>query len=259
LRQAGARTIAAMVPKRFLQAGLIAVAGGGCVVTTAAAQVPHSLSLSGPPTATVGQPSVLQASGTVSDDPSVYLARYINMYALPVSVVPTCPATYQNALQIKDSTTAQGGQTVALSVPVDGSFSVPLAFNPTAAGRFLLCGYLHEGVGTDAMASLPVDVAAPPSGGGDPANTTPPAARPSSLAKPTLSRSGRKLVCGRGTWSGAPTTYAYRWTVDGKRKAGAVGRKLRISRKLRGHTIRCGVTATNAAGSTTALSRARRL
>ena len=121
----------------------------------AAAQVPHSLSLSGPPTATVGQPSVLQAAGTVSDDPSVFLARYINAYALPTSVVATCPATYQNALQIKDSTIAQGGQTVALSVPVDGSFSVPIAFTSTAAGPFLVCGYLHEGVGTDAMASGP--------------------------------------------------------------------------------------------------------
>jgi hypothetical protein len=212
----------------------------------AAAQVPHSLSLSGPPTATVGQPSVLQATGTVSDDPSVYLTRYINAYALPASVVAACPATYQNALQIKDNTIAQGGQTVALSVPVDGSFSIPIAFTSTAAGRFLICAYLHEGVGTDAMASLPVDVGAA-------------AARPSSVSKPKLTRSGRKLVCGRGTWSGAPTTYAYRWTVDGRHKPGAVRRTLRISRKLRGHAIRCAVTATNAAGAATALSRARRV
>jgi hypothetical protein len=215
----------------------------------AAAQVPHSLSLAGPPTATVGQPSVLQATGTVSDDPSVFLARYINAYALPTSVVPNCPATYQNALQIKDSTFAQGGQTVALSVPVDGSFSIPLAFTSTASGPFLICAYLHEGVGTDAFASHAVDVAAAPAA----------VARPGVLAKPKLTRSGRTLVCGRGSWSGAPTAYAYRWTVDGKRKRGAAGRKLRISRKLRGHKIRCSVTATNAAGSKTALSRARRV
>jgi hypothetical protein len=226
-----------------------ALVGSACLAAPAAAQVPHSLSLSGPATATVGQPSVLQATGTVSDDPSVFLARYINAYALPTSVVATCPATYQNALQIKDSTTGQGGQTVALSVPVDGSFSIPIAFTSTAAGPFLICAYLHEGVGTDAFASLPVDVAAAPGT----------ATRPSSLAKPKLTRSGRKLVCGRGKWSGAPTRYAYRWTVDGKRKAGAVRRKLRITRKLRGHKIRCGVTATNAAGSKTVLSRARRV
>jgi hypothetical protein len=224
--------------------------GSACLAAPAAAQVPHSLGLSGAPAATVGQPSVLQATGTVSDDPSVFLARYINAYALPTAVVAACPATFQNALQIKDSTTAQGGQTVALSVPVDGSFSVPIAFTATAPGPFLICAYLHEGVGTDAFATHAVDVAA--------ADAGTPAGRPGSLAKPTLKRSGRKLVCGRGTWSGAPTKYAYRWTVDGKRKAGA-GRKLRITRKLRGHKVRCGVTATNAAGSTTVLSRARRV
>jgi hypothetical protein len=222
----------------------------------AAAQVPHSLSLSGAPTATAGQPSVLQATGTVSDDPSVFLARYINAYAWPAGIVGTCPTAYQNALQIKDSTFAQGGQTVALSVPVDGSFSIPIAFTSTAPGPFLICAYLHEGVGTDAFASLLVDVAAAAPGG--PA-TPAPAARPGSLVKPKLSRSGRTLVCSRGSWSGAPTKYAYRWTVDGKRKSGAAGRKLRVTRKLRGHKIRCGVTATNAAGSTTVLSRARRV
>ena len=96
-------------------------------------------------------------------------------------VVPNCPATYQNALQIKDSTFAQGGQTVALSVPVDGSFSIPLAFTSPASGPFLICAYLHEGVGTDAFASHAVDVAAAPAA----------VARPGVLAKPKLTRSGR--------------------------------------------------------------------
>ena len=126
--------IAAMLSMRTLLGALAAasLAGAAGLATPAAAQVPHSLSLSGPTTATVGQPSVLQATGTVSDDPSVFLARYINAYALPTSVVATCPATYQNALQIKDSTFGQGGQTVALSVPVSGGFSIPIAF--TSAG-----------------------------------------------------------------------------------------------------------------------------
>ena len=71
-------------------------------------------------------------------------------------------------------------------------------------------------------------------------------------------RSGGRLVCSRGKWSGAPARFSYRWTVDGRRKAGAAKRTLRVTRKLRGRSIRCGVTATNAAGSTTAVSRARR-
>jgi hypothetical protein len=250
--------IAAMLSMRTLLGALAAasLAGAAGLATPAAAQVPHSLSLSGPTTATVGQPSVLQATGTVSDDPSVFLARYINAYALPTSVVATCPATYQNALQIKDSTFGQGGQTVALSVPVSGGFSIPIAFTSATDGRFLICGYLHEGVGTDAMASHQVTVAAAAPAGGGPATTR--AARPSSRAKPKLTRSGRTLACSRGRWSGAPVSYAYHWTVDGKRKAGARRRTLRITRSLRGHRIRCGVTATNAAGSRTALSGALR-
>jgi hypothetical protein len=255
-----------MIPTRLLLLALaVLLSGGALLAAPAAAQVPHSLSLSGPPAAAEAQPSVFQAVGSVSDDPSVFLQRYINVYALPAAVVANCPATYQNALQIKDGTTAQGGQTVALSVPASGSFSVPLVFTSTAAGRFLLCGYLHEGVGTDAMASLAVDVsAAPPAGGGapdggDPALPPAAATRPAGVARPKLRRSGRTLVCSRGTWSGDPAKYTYHWTVDGKRRHGAVRRKLRITRKLRGHAIRCGVTATNAAGSATARSRPRRV
>jgi hypothetical protein len=228
----------------------------------AAAQVPHSLSLSGPATATAGQPSVLQATGTVSDDPSVFLQRYINAYALPTSVVATCPATLQNAIQIKESTTGLGAQSVALAVPVESAFSVPLAYTSSVAGRFLVCGYLNDAHETDAVAAHAIDVAAAPPAGGGGAPGGPPAtaARPANVAKPKLTRSGRRtLVCSRGRWTGAPTRYAYQWTVDGKRKAGAVRRKLRVGRKLRGHKVRCGVTATNAAGSATALSRARRV
>jgi hypothetical protein len=225
-----------------LAVGLAAVAA-----SPAAAQ---SLSLTGPSAGAVGAPSVLQATGTVPAD--AFLTRYINVYAIPASVVGTCPADFQNAMQLGYATAAQGGDTVALAVPVEGSFSIPVAYTPAAAGRFILCGYLHELAVTEAMSQHAIDV----SGGG---GVTPGAAMPANTSKPKVKRSGRKLVCTRGAWSGSPTSYAYQWRVKGERRNGATKRTLRVTRKLKGKKVSCGVTATNAAGSVTALSRNKRV
>ena len=47
--------------------------------------------------------------------------------------------------------------------------------------------------------------------------------------------------------------------MNGKRKRGARGRTLGVTRKLRGRKVQCRVTAHNAAGATTALSRPLRI
>jgi hypothetical protein len=215
----------------------VAVAG------PAAAQEGHSLSLTGPPTAETGKTTVIQAQGTVPAD--VMLNRYLNVYAIPAEVVSTCPPTFQNAMQLAYASSAEGGDTVALSVPAEGNFSIPVAYTPHHAGVFVLCGYVHEGVETMAMAQHDISVAGGPSGG----------AKPENIRRPAIKRSGSRLVCSRGKWSGDPTSYAFHWRVDGKRKAGATGRKLRVTRGLRGKRVRCGVKAANGAGSTTALSK----
>jgi hypothetical protein len=72
-------------------------------------------------------------------------------------------------------------------------------------------------------------------------------------------RSGKKLVCQRGSWSNNPSRYSYGWLVNGKRKRGARGRTLGVTRKLRGRKVQCRVTAYNAAGATTARSRGLRV
>ena len=77
---------------------------------------------------------------------------------------------------------------------------------------------------------------------------------PASVKKPRVRRSGRKLVCRRGSWSNNPNRYSYRWLVNGKRKRGARGRTLGVTRKLRVRKVQCRVTAYNAAGATTALA-----
>jgi hypothetical protein len=175
--------------------------------------------------------------------------------AIPTSVLASCPADYLNASQVARSAYADGGEVVVTAqredVDAAGNFSIPFGWAPTKPGQFLLCGYTNDGATyTHTMASMTVDVSGEsPSG----------AARPANLRKPKLTRSRGALVCSRGRWSNSPSRYSYRWFVDGRRKRGATGRRLAITRGLRGHSVRCKVTASNAGGSKTAGSRTLRL
>jgi hypothetical protein len=63
---------------------------------------------------------------------------------------------------------------------------------------------------------------------------------------------GNTLTCSQGTWSGSPTSYAYEWRRDGS--AVATGNTYAVTLSDVGHVMTCAVTATNAAGSTTAVS-----
>jgi hypothetical protein len=80
-------------------------------------------------------------------------------------------------------------------------------------------------------------------------------AQPVVTTRPRVTRSGNRLVCSRGVWTGNPTSYAYRWRVV--HKPGAVGRRatLTVTGRLPGHTVQCAVIATNPAGSARATSR----
>ncbi|WP_217914644.1 hypothetical protein [Miltoncostaea marina] len=221
-----------------LRPGALALAVLAATAAPAVGQAGHSLTLAGPPTAVVGAPSVLTASGVVPDD--VFLNRYLNVYAIPTGVVAACPATFGNALQLSYAAAAQGGDTVALAVQASGAFTIPVAYTPRVPGRFILCGYLHEGVETMASASLTVAVAGA-------------AVTPRALGKPAITRRGRTLVCARGRWAGAPTRFTYRWRIAGRRAV--AGRTLKVSRAISGRSVRCAVTASNAAGRAIALSR----
>lgn len=215
------------------------VAAGLALAPAAVAQNGHSLALTGPPTARPGQTVVVQAAGVVPAD--VFLNRYLNVYAIPTAVLSACPSTFQNAIQVSYAARSQGGDTVALAVPAAGSFTIPVAVTPSKAGGFLLCGYVHEGVETMSAASLAMTVAAP-------------LVRPRATRAPRLVRAGGRLVCARGAWSGSPRRFTYAWRVAGRTRAGARGRTLAITASVRGRPVRCAVTATNAAGRTTALS-----
>jgi surface antigen len=65
---------------------------------------------------------------------------------------------------------------------------------------------------------------------------------------------GETITCTPGSWSGAPTLYAYQWLRDDTAILGATGAAYKVQVADEGHAISCQVTAANSAGSRTATS-----
>jgi hypothetical protein len=91
---------------------------------------------------------------------------------------------------------------------------------------------------------------------------------PASSARPVVSGTaavGHLLSTTKGTWTGSPTAYAYQWlrcTANGKTCAsigGATGATYTVAAPDTGYTLEARVSATNAAGTTTATSAATQL
>lgn len=220
---------------------------------------PFTLTMSAPAVAVVGQPLVIQASGT---DPTDQGALYLEVDALSASVATSCPSGYLDAAQLATST---GGALVAFdqreNLDAVGSFSAPVGYTPKAAGPLVFCGYTDDGA-TDTLAASSAAVNVQAAGGSPPPSGSPPppasssavAAKPASTSRPRVVRSGSRLRCSTGTWSNAPSSYAYRWLVNGAVRKGAHASTLAVTHGLRGHRLQCSVRAANAAGAATALS-----
>ena len=241
-----------------------AVAAGGVLValgvgaTSALGQGTYTLNLSAQPSAGVGQTVIIQASGFNPPGPIITFYSYLTVVAIPTSVVSACPADYQSGKQVARST--EGGEVVDEHHREDadaaGNFSMPVAYTPRLPGRFLLCGYSDDAATTTlATASLVLNVEGSAGSGSGPS----PIAKPASVERPRVRQAATRLVCQRGSWSNNPSRYSYRWLVNGRRKAGARGRTLGLTRSLRGRKVQCRVTAHNAAGAATALSRGARI
>jgi hypothetical protein len=238
------------------------ILGLGVGATPALGQT-HTLNLSAPSsTAVVGQTIVIQASGSNEREPIVDFSSYLTVVVIPTSVLSACPADYSSGKQVARSSGAQGGEVLdefhREEEDAAGNFSMPVAHTPRKPGRFLLCGYTDDGATTTlATASLALNVEDAPVPAPSPSPS--PIAKPANLTRPRLTRSARKLVCSRGSWSNGPSRYSYRWLVNGKRKRGATGRTLAVTRALRGRRVQCRVTAFNTAGAAAALSRPLRI
>lgn len=86
------------------------------------------------------------------------------------------------------------------------------------------------------------------------------AVAPSNTVAPVVSGTateGQTLSCTTGTWTGdTPIVYTYQWQHGTTNISGATSSTYVISASYVGETIRCRVTATNAAGAATANSNA---
>jgi hypothetical protein len=237
---------------------VVGLAAGAGALTFGVAASPataasFTLNMSAPATAVVGTPFVIQASGT---DPTDQGALYLEIDAIAASVATSCPSGYLDAAQLATST---GGSLVAFdqreNLDAAGSFSAPVGYTPKAAGQLLFCGYTDDAA-TDTLAASSVSVNVQAAGGSAPASGAAPAAiaKPANTRRPRVARSGGKLRCTAGAWSNDPSSYAYRWLVNGRAKKRAQGATLAVTRRLRGDRVQCSVRASNAAGAVTAVS-----
>lgn len=67
---------------------------------------------------------------------------------------------------------------------------------------------------------------------------------------------GSNLTTTNGVWTNSPTEYTYQWMRGGSQIAGATSAVYALIGTDSGNSVSCRVTATNAAGSTDALSNA---
>jgi hypothetical protein len=91
-----------------------------------------------------------------------------------------------------------------------------------------------------------------PWGSGTLSRTANPTALPLNTSRPTLTRSGSNLTCRRGSWRNAGR-FSYAWRVNGLANKGAKPR-LAVGQARKRRSVSCSVTASNAAGTTTASS-----
>ena len=81
--------------------------------------------------------------------------------------------------------------------------------------------------------------------------------RPVNLIPPAITGPpvvGQPLACSQGVWAGPPSAYACQWTRDGADLPGATLASYTVISSDAGKALRCGVTASNSAGSAQATS-----
>jgi len=233
-------------PNAIRLAQVVAVLGLVAVALPAQASPARAggftLNVSAPPRVVVGQPTVIQVTGTIPVG-SIKFPYWLSVVSISPRVMSSCPANPWDAEQVANAT---GGSVLVLTsreVPdAYGNFTAPVGINPYAPGHVMICAYTDDGgMVTLAAASLMLTIS-PKSG-----------AAPASIEPPRITRTAHFLGCSSGKWSNQPTRYAYAWFAGASRVGR--GQRLGISDALRGRTVRCRVTASNAAGSRSAASR----
>jgi hypothetical protein len=236
--------------RRALTLGLLVPAAVGLSAAQAQASGETISMVQNDPSAVTGRATNFTASGALNPDDTMF-GFDIYIFLKDADADPTCAADFDT-----ESAAAlhSGGNESWVSPPggfqvgMGPSYSQPFKITFTGGGNYLLCGYVQGDFSTFASGQLRGVVKSP--------TPTPTVAKPVVVAHPWISRKGHVLTCHAGTWSNKPTSRGYRWYVKGHSAPVGAGSRLNARRPLRGHKVLCRVTATNAAGSATASSRA---
>ena len=213
----------------------------------------ETLTLTQSGAAVVGLETGFVATGQqadVADDP---LGFDFAVFVKDAGVDPACSPSFteEEADSLSDPT-EQRLTAPTLFEGTDPTFSISFKVSFARPGTFLLCGYTEYLDDTAAAASVSANVTGP--------SPPPPLiVKPANTTRPTITRSGGRLTCRAGVWSGAPTQYGYAWFVSGRGMIDVHAPTLQVSHVLRGRRVQCGVTASNLAGVTTAKSNSYRV
>jgi hypothetical protein len=131
------------VKRPFRLGAAVAVALGATAAPAHAAG--FTLDLGTQSDAVVGQPLIIQATGTIPPE-DIQFPYWFSLDAIPPAVATTCPPDHFEGAQFAN---ANGGAmiTFAQGERPDGAgnFTVPVAVTPRAPGSVLLCAYTDDG------------------------------------------------------------------------------------------------------------------
>jgi hypothetical protein len=192
-----------------------------------------------------GKLLTIVATGTNAPSAVVPIDYGLRLFAINHKLLPEpCSQSFETEETIS-SDNPQASRLLTfedLNEGLSGPFTISLPITPGAAGDLLICAY--SVLVTDDAAWASTEVTIVKAGHG----------KPSVTARPRITRSGDQLRCSRGTWSGKPRSFTYRWLVLHKPGIAGRGPNLTLSPKLHGRTVQCAVSAKSPAGSATATS-----
>jgi hypothetical protein len=233
---------------------------GLAAVAQPAAAATHYIHMSGPARIPLGASGVVNIDGLVAPPAEFWDESWIEVVALPGTLMPECPGDAGSAGSIAE----ESGNILAIALRPNadeaGNFANSVSFAARGVGPVMICGYLYNEVGyTWAAAMLRLEAVAADGGAGVAGgNTGAPRSGPVSVRRPWVTHSGRRLVCHKGTWAGA-RSYAYNWYVDGSLRRERSARPIAPVPAYLGHRFSCKVTAYGTGGSTSAMSPTIRL
>lgn len=202
--------------------------------------------------------TALGTNGATNTATSAAVTVSAAVVPVPVSTaVPTISGTPQEGQTLTASTgawtnnpTSYAYQWFRAGVAISGSVNASRTLTSADVGSAMSCGVIASndgGASAQAVSAATSTVSAATVA--VPANTVAPAIS----GTPTV---GQTLSVSNGTWSGSPTSYAYQWRRGGLDISGATSSSYALVPADAGTSITCRVTATNAGGSTGAISNA---